>query len=89
MMAVHWYPDMRQRAERHLLDCHHDALLAGGVQGYDRRALEDDYRLSVLWQATTPIWQHANDIPPVIWWSNFERIHLAVDDLGCRDLLTG
>jgi hypothetical protein len=27
------------------------------------------------------------DIPPVIWWNNFERIMLAVDDLGCRELL--
>jgi hypothetical protein len=23
----------------------------------------------------------------VIWWNNLERILLAVDDLGCRDLL--
>jgi len=36
---------------------------------------------------TTPVWQAANDIPPVIWWNNFERIMLAVDDLGCRELL--
>jgi hypothetical protein len=27
------------------------------------------------------------NIPPVIWWNNLERIMLAVDDLGCRDLL--
>jgi hypothetical protein len=27
------------------------------------------------------------DIPPVIWWNNLERILLAVDDLGCRELL--
>ncbi|MBN8943961.1 MAG: aminoglycoside phosphotransferase [Rhizobiales bacterium] len=89
MMAVHWYPDFRAQAEQHLLDCHHDALIAGGVQGYDRRALQEDYRLSALWQIATPVWQHANGIPPVIWWNNFERIHLAVDDLGCRELLAG
>jgi len=40
-----------------------------------------------LWQITTPVWQAANNIPPLIWWNNLERIHLAVDDLGCRDLL--
>ena len=34
-----------------------------------------------------PLWQFANDIPPVIWWNNFERIMLAVDDLECRRLL--
>lgn len=89
MMAVHWYPDFRQGVERHLLDCHHDKLTARGVRGYDRRALQDNYRLSALWQIATPVWQHANGIPPVIWWNNFERIHLAVDDLGCRELLDG
>jgi len=86
MMAIHWYPDLRHRFERHLLDCYYNELVARGVQGYDRRALREDYRLSVLWQTTTPIWQHAVGIPPVIWWNNLERIHLAVDDLGCRDL---
>ncbi|QCI63002.1 aminoglycoside phosphotransferase [Phreatobacter stygius] len=89
MMAVHWYPELRQRLEHHLLDCFHDELTTRGVQGYDRRALQDDYRLSVLWQVTTPIWQHASKIPPVIWWNNLERIHLAVDDLHCHDLLAG
>ena len=62
-------------------------LVTHGVRGYDRRALENDYRLSVLWQITTPIYQAANNIPAVIWWNNLERILLAVDDLGCLDLL--
>jgi hypothetical protein len=35
----------------------------------------------------TPVWQASVNIPPVIWWNNFERIFLAVDDLGCRDLI--
>jgi len=26
-------------------------------------------------------------IPPMIWWSYLERIMLATDDLGCRELL--
>jgi hypothetical protein len=87
MMAMRWYPDLRRRMERPLLDRYHAALVAGGVRGYDRRALDDDYRLSVLWHITTPVWQATNDIPPVIWWNNLERILLAVDDLSCRDLL--
>jgi hypothetical protein len=41
----------------------------------------------VLWQIVTPVWQAANNIPPVIWWNNLERIFLAVDDLDCRALL--
>ena len=87
MMALHWYPELRQRAETPLLDAFHDELLARGVPGYDRRALQEDYRLSVLWQILTPVWHHAARIPPVIWWNNLERIHLAADDLGCRELL--
>jgi len=88
MMALHWFPDHRRRNERHLLDHYHTMLLAHGVAGYDRPALDDDYRLSVLWQIATPVWQAANNIPAWIWWSHLERIFMAVDDLGCRDLLT-
>jgi Ecdysteroid kinase-like family len=87
MMAMHWYPDLRRRIERPLLDCYHAELLARGVRGYDRQALDDDYRLSALWLTTTPLWQEGNNIPPVIWWNNLERIFLAADDLGCRELL--
>ena len=65
MMATHWYPERRQRMENRLLDHYHAGLLAHGVLGYDRRALQDDYRLAVLWQITTPIWQAAIDLPPV------------------------
>ena len=88
MMATHWYPERRRRMERPLLDHYHAALVAHGVRGYDRHALDDDYRLSALWQLTTPVWQAAADLPPLIWWSHLERILLAVDDLGCRDLLS-
>ena len=87
MMVTHWYPERRRWAERPLLDHYHAALVALGVRGYDRAALADDYRLSALWQLMTPVWQAAVDLPPVIWWSHLERVTLAVDDLGARDLL--
>ncbi|HYD05590.1 MAG TPA: hypothetical protein VEC60_07685 [Reyranella sp.] len=58
-----------------------------GVKGYDRHALQEDYRLSVLWQTTRPIWMRSFGLPPSLWWHHLERIHLAVDDLGCRELL--
>lgn len=50
-------------------------------------ALDDDYRLSALWRLTTPVRQSGANLPPLIWWNNLERIHMAVEDLGCRDLL--
>ena len=89
MMAIHWYPDRRRRIERRLLDVYHEKLLACGVSGYERQALCDDYRLSVLWHITRPIAQAARNLPPRVWWNNLERVHLAVDDLGCRELLAG
>ena len=87
MIAMHWYPERRRRFESSLLDFYHDAIERRGVTGYDRRALEDDYRLSVLGLIMTPVWQAIFDIPRMIWWNNLERIFLAVDDLNCRELL--
>jgi hypothetical protein len=62
-------------------------LIANGVDGYDRSALNEDYRLSALWLLMRPVWQEVNNIPPAIWWNNLERILLAVDDLACNDFL--
>jgi hypothetical protein len=87
MMAMHWYPDLRRQMEQPLLDRYHAALVAHGVRGYDRRMLDEDYRWSVLWLLRVPVWQAGYEIPPWIWWNNLGRILLAVDDLGCRDLL--
>jgi hypothetical protein len=87
MMALHWYPERRRRLERRLLERYHAALLARGVQRYPFSALLDDYRLSVLWQITTPVWQAHVRINPAVWWSHLERSMLAVDDLDCRALL--
>ncbi len=87
MMALHWYPDRRRHLERRLIDHYHTALLARGVLGYDRHALSDDYRLSVLFLIMVPVFQAAIDLPAAVWWSHFERIMLAVEDLGCRELL--
>jgi hypothetical protein len=87
MIAMHWFPEMRRRAEGPLLDAFHDELLGHGAKGYDRRALQDDYRLTVLWLTLRPIWMRAVRLPPNLWWHHLERIHLAVDDLDCRALL--
>jgi hypothetical protein len=87
MMALHWYPERRRRFERRLLERYHATLVAQGVPRYPFSALLDDYRLSVLWQITTPVWQASFRIPAAVWWSHLERGMLAVDDLDCRALL--
>lgn len=87
MMATQWYPERRQTLERPLLNRYHETLIAHGIGGYTRGALDQDYRWSVLWHITKPVWQWSVNIPPVIWWNNLERVMLAVDDLGCEELL--
>ena len=87
MIALHLHPERRVATERPLLDCYHETLVGHGVTAYDRAALDQDYRRAVLWHITKPVWQWVVQIPPVIWWNHLERIFLAVDDLGCRELL--
>lgn len=87
LMAMHWYPERRQALERPLLGLYHDTLIESGVTGYTRGALDRDYRWSVLWQITRPVWQWSINIPPLIWWNNLERVFAAADDLGCEELL--
>lgn len=87
MMATHWYPERRRSLERPLLDRYHAGLLAAGVRGYDRRALDEDYRWSVLFQITVPVWQASIDVPPVIWWPHLERTMAAFEDWECAALL--
>jgi thiamine kinase-like enzyme len=87
MMAMLWYPDRRRRIEQPLLARYHAALSVHGVSDYDRQSLNDDYRLSVLWLITRPVAQAMAGIGGGVWWNNLERIFLAVDDLGCRELL--
>ena len=87
MMAMQWYPERRQALERVLLNHYHETLIANGVRGYSRGALDQDYRRSVLSHITKPVWQWAINIPPLIWWNNLERVMMAVEDLGCEELL--
>jgi thiamine kinase-like enzyme len=87
MMAIHWSPLRRRRVEQECLRRYHAALIDAGVSGYDFDALWLDYRQSVLWQITTPVWQANHGLGPWIWWYNFERIMQAVDDLECLEFL--
>jgi hypothetical protein len=84
---VHCFPDWRRRYERESLQRYHDVLVSGGVPGYSFDALWQDYRLSVPWQITTPMWQANHGLPPMVWWNHLERVMRAVDDLDCLELL--
>ena len=87
MMATHWYPERRRRMEQPLLDHYHAAIQEHGVHDFDRAALGQDYRLAVLFQLMRLVWQFNAGLTPWVWWDHLERVVLAIDDLGCRELL--
>jgi hypothetical protein len=89
LMAVHWYPERRQRLERRLLERYHSGLVARGVQDYDRDDCWRDYRLAVIDRLLLPMRQWSDGLPPLIWWSHLERIASAFEDLACEELLPG
>ena len=86
-IAMLWFPERRRAMERSLLDGYHDALVEGGVSGYPRQALDDDYRWSVALGMLRPIRQATGGLPARVWWPNLERNAMAFEDLGCADLL--
>lgn len=88
MMALHWYPERRGRLEAALLERYHAGLCAHGVTGYGLDRLWEDYRLCVLGQLATPVWQHTYGLHPSIWWPHLHRILAAFDDLDCAALLS-
>jgi hypothetical protein len=87
MMALHWYPDRRRAMEASLLDHYHRAFVARGVSGYDRQMLADDYRWGALMMLVVPPMLAAIKLPPTLWMNHLARITMAIEDLGCRELL--
>jgi len=88
MMAVHWYPERRARLEAPLIERYHAGLLAHGVTAYRLDRLWEDYRLSVIWHLSTPVWQQSYRLHPSIWWPHLHRIVDAFEDLDCAALLS-
>lgn len=88
MMALQWDREVRQRFENLLLDRYYAALVASGVSGYSREALQEDYRLAVLLHLRTPIARFARNMSAYVWWPQLVRIQHAVEDLRCLDMFT-
>lgn len=87
MMALFWFPDVRARWEKPLLERYHQRLVEHGVVGYAWADLWDDYRLSVLNQLFEAIWGWSVGQNTLMWWNHLERITHAIEDLHCLDAL--
>jgi aminoglycoside phosphotransferase (APT) family kinase protein len=81
MMALHWFPDHRRRYEPHLLDRYHSELVTHGVSGYERYALDDDYRLKKRLDARTV---GVVSALPLFQWMDVDQAAKAMrDTMGC------
>lgn len=87
MIALHWSPDKRRSLERSLIAKYHDELLKHGVRSYEWDDCWQDYRISVIHNLFTPVWQWSAHLSENIWWHNMERVMSAFQDLECTELL--
>lgn len=87
LMALHWFPERRQRFERPLVEAYTAALQAQGVD-CDCETIWADYRFMVAGLLTKVV-VYAGVIPAAIWWPHLERAFLAFEDLDCAGLISG
>jgi phosphotransferase family enzyme len=88
MMALMWFPDVRDRWERPLLQRYHEGLLATGIEQYSWQDFMHDYRFAVIVHLFTPVFQASGAlITPTTWWYSLERVLAAFHDLDCAQLL--
>jgi len=87
MMGLHWYPNLRQRREQHLLKRYHNSLMEQGVSNYSWGDCWLDYRESCLMNLFIPVWQWQRGRSAIVWWSHVERSFLTFDDLDLNELL--
>lgn len=83
-----------RRAHEHaLLDAYHDALVSGGVTGYSREQLFEDYRVGVLYGWIIPVLaggslDTSSARAQALWTEVLMRVQAAIIDLDCPSLLT-
>ncbi|MGI9324102.1 MAG: aminoglycoside phosphotransferase family protein [Pseudomonadales bacterium] len=87
MLALHWFPERRQRYESDLIRHYVEQINASG-QDYSVDQARSDYRFMVAGLLTKVV-IYASVLPANIWWPHLERAFLAFDDLQCSQLIEG
>jgi hypothetical protein len=88
MMALMWFPDVRERWERPLLARYHRGLLRAGIEGYSWESLLRDYQFAIIVHLFTPVSQAVGGfVSATTWWYSLERIYAAYQDWNCEELL--
>jgi hypothetical protein len=85
MMALHWFPERRERMERELVQTWTGALQRHGVD-CDFDTAWEDYRFLATGLLPRVV-NYAAVIPANIWWPHLERAFLAFEDLDCAEFV--
>lgn len=81
--------ESRALVEQSLLRRYHQALLAGGVQGYGWDECWKDYRWSIVRNMFIPVSHWSKNRPADLWWPQLEKALRAFVDLRCIELVEG
>ena len=90
LFPTFWTPEQRHERdrERRLLQRYLAGLHAGGFTGYDWEALQDDYRLLLIYMVFYPVWDAVNGSSKAYWWPKMQCLTSAYRDWACQELLT-
>ena len=88
MIALHLYPEHRERFEAELIGEYAQALGERGVN-HSSDDVWLDYRIGVVVGLLMPIMEFSWEIPPSDWMPKMEKAFGAFNDLDCRELLDG
>jgi hypothetical protein len=69
MMVVHWYPNFGRGWNVLSTIIIQSRWKMASV--HNRTDLQEDHRRSVLWHTATPVFQGGLELPPLVWWNNF------------------
>jgi hypothetical protein len=87
MIALHADRTTRRATEMPLTRCYHQKLQQSGVHDYGWEQCWHDYRVSVVHNLFTPMWQWSAGLRRSFWQPGLDRILRAFEDLKCRELL--
>jgi hypothetical protein len=87
MIALNMSSEDRRAVEMSILRLYFEELQSQEID-YTWEDLQTDYRICIVSNLLTPVWQHSARVVSSTWRSNLERGFAAFEDLDCLELLS-
>jgi len=87
MIALNMSSEERRAAEMPILKLYLEELQKKDID-YTWEDLQTDYRICIISNLLTPVWQHSAGVASSTWRGNLERGFAAFEDLDCLELLS-